>query len=171
MFRIGEHIVYGTNGVCLVRDICPSPFDSRDTRTYYVLKPLHSALAELIYTPTDNDRVSMRRLLTREEAEALFSRMGEIAPLSFPNERQRREIYRSVLATCEPDAYVSIIKTVLQRRQEIAQGSSQRRLPDFEVEYDSVARRNLHTELAFVLELPAEGVESYILDRVSDAVG
>ena len=48
MFKVGDHVVYGTNGVCLVSDITPSPFDKNDRRTYYVLKPLSGASTSLI---------------------------------------------------------------------------------------------------------------------------
>ena len=39
MFSVGDYMIYGINGVCLVEDICASPFDKKDTRSFYMLKP------------------------------------------------------------------------------------------------------------------------------------
>ena len=39
MFKKGETVYYGTAGVCVVSDICRSPFDKNDDRMYYVLAP------------------------------------------------------------------------------------------------------------------------------------
>ncbi len=167
MFQIGDHIVYGTNGVCLVTDICPSPFDKKDVRTYYVLKPVNSAAGVMIFTPVDNEKVAMRPLMSCREIEGLFSRMPAIPQLLIANEKQRRDAYRLAVSDGNPDSYVSVIKTVLERREEFS--GTQRRLPDFEVEYDGMARRHLYTEISVVLGVPLEGMEEYVRQRVEEA--
>ena len=160
MFEIGEHIVYGTNGVCLVTDICPSPFDKRDERMYYVLKPISGPVAAVIYTPVDNDRVPMRRLLSAEQIEGLLSRIPSIPPLSIAVEKTRRDTYRAAMSAADPDVYVSLIKTVLDHRAEIA--ITGRRLPDFEIEYDTLAKRHLYTEISVILGLSMDEMDAYI---------
>ena len=44
MFEIGEHIVYGINGICRVESIGPSPYDKNDTRTFYLLIPVNNPM-------------------------------------------------------------------------------------------------------------------------------
>lgn len=150
MYQIGEYIVYGTNGVCLVTDVGPSPFDKKDTRTYYVLKPISGPVASVIYTPVDNDRIPMRPLMTAQEGQQLLSHICTIEGLAIPNEKLRREAYRAAIITGAPESYVAVIKTIGNRRASFA--GTQRRLPEFEIEYDSIARRHLYTELSLVLE-------------------
>ena len=164
MFKVGDHVVYGTNGVCLISDITPSPFDKRDTRTFYVLKPLSGASTSLIYTPVDNDRVPMRPLLDRREAEALLSDIDRIPCLEVGEERARRMAYRQAIAAAEPRMYIALIKTVDSRRVEFC--GTQRRLPDFEIEYDAVARRHLYTELSVALGRPIKDFEGYMAKSV-----
>ena len=60
MFSVGELMIYGTNGVCRVDEICNSPFDSSDTRLFYKLTPTPDRSNLVIYTPVDNDKVIMR---------------------------------------------------------------------------------------------------------------
>ena len=66
MFNIGDYILYGKNGVCRLTDICSSPFDENDTRTYYKLQTQHGA-SSVIFTPTDT-KIASRKLMTKEEA-------------------------------------------------------------------------------------------------------
>ena len=167
MFKIGEHIVYGTNGVCRVTDVCPSPFDKNDTRTYYTLKPINGPAEAVIYTPVDNDRVPMRSLMSAEEVRGLLLRIPTIPDLPIPTEKARRDAYRAAMIAGSPDSYVSLIKTVWGRRTELS--ASGRRLPEFEMEYDGVARKHLYTELSVVLGLPFEEMEDYIIRHVEGA--
>ena len=164
MFKVGDYVVYGTNGVCLISDVMPSPFDKKDTRTFYVLKPLSGASTSFIYTPVDNDRVLMRPLLGRAEAEALLASIAEIPCLVVGEERARRNVYREAIAAADPTVYVALIKTVDHRRVEFI--GTQRHLPDFEIEYDTVARRHLYTELSVALGRPIAELESYTAKSV-----
>ena len=165
MFKVGDHVVYGTSGVCLISDITLSPFDKRDTRRYYVLKPLSGTSTSFIYTPVDNDRVAMRSLLDRVEAEALLASIPDIPCLEIVEERTRRAAYRQAIAAAEPKVYISLIKTVDSRRVEFM--GTQRRLPDFEIEYDTVARRYLYAELSIALDRPIDEFR----DRLAKSIG
>ena len=164
MFKVGDHVVYGTNGVCLVTEVCSSPFDKRDTRTYYVLKPVSGPAAAVIYTPVDNDRVPMRALLSSEEVGALLSRLTAIPELTIPYEKARREAYRTAIITGDPEAYVAVIKTIGVRRAEFS--GTQRRLPEFEIEYDGIARRHLYTELSLVLGRTPEEIAACVAEQL-----
>ena len=164
MFKVGDHIVYGTNGVCRVIELCSSPVDKNDHRTFYALKPVSGPAESVIYTPVDNDRVPMRSLMSAEEVEGLLLRIPEIPHLPIPTEKARRETYRAAISACCPDSYVSVIKTIWGRRSELS--GLGRRLPEFEIECDGIARRHLYTELSLVLGLPVEEMEGYITERL-----
>ena len=86
MFQVGEYVLYGINGICRVAEIGPSPYDKADTRTFYLLIPVNNPMRSTIYTPVDNDRVPMRRLMTREEIDALIEAIPEIETLTVPVE-------------------------------------------------------------------------------------
>ena len=164
MFKVGDHVVYGTSGVCLISDVTPSPFDKRDPRRYYVLKPLSGASTSCIYTPVDNNRVAMRPLIDRAAAAALLAGISEIPCLTIGEERTRRAAYRQAIAVAEPKTYVALIKTVDSRRVEFF--GTQRHLPDFEIEYDTVARRHLYTELSIALDRPIKDFDACLAKSI-----
>ncbi len=167
MFEIGEYIVYGTNGICRVDDVCASPYDRTDTRTYYLLVPVNNPMSSTIYTPVDNDRVPMRRLMTPEQIEALICTMPGIEELVVPVEKQRRDIYRATINELRPEGYVSIIKTVHRRREQLT--AARKHFPVSDMEYGRLARHLLYSECAHVLGLDEESVEEYIAQRLPKA--
>ena len=74
MFQAGDLLVYGITGVCRVLSIDRRQErvgSTRQERLYYQLKPIYQG--GLIYTPVDNDKVSMRPIISRQEAEDLIS--------------------------------------------------------------------------------------------------
>ena len=77
MFQAGELLVYGSTGVCRVEEITELDHTVRDRgRRYYVLKPLWQD--GVIYAPVDSEKVPMRPVMSREEADTLIDRMPGI---------------------------------------------------------------------------------------------
>ena len=167
MFEIGQHIVYGTSGICRVEGICPSPYDKTDTRTFYLLIPVHNPMGSTIYTPVDNERVPMRRLMTPEEVDTLILAMPGIELVQVPVEKKRREIYRNTIGALRPEGYVSVMKTVERRREELS--AARKHFPVSDMEYGRLAKHLLYSECAHVLGLAEEGVEAYIAERLGVA--
>lgn len=167
MFSIGDYMIYGINGVCHIQDICASPFDKKDTRTFYMLKPLGASAGSVIYTPTDNVQVLMRPLMTRQNAEELIEQMPAIAPLEIPMEKMRRDIYRQAMHSCNPVEYVRLIKTVHARRAEMLQ--QHKRLSETDSDFEKNAKLSLYHELAVVLGVQYAEVEPYLISRLEIA--
>ena len=164
MFQVGEHIVYGVNGICRVAEIGPSPYDPTDTRIFYLLIPVNNPMSSTIYTPVDNDRVPMRRLMTREEIEALIEALPEVELLTVPVEKQRREIYRTVIGQLDPKGYVQVIKTVRRRRAELT--AAHKHFPVTDLEYGRLAQHLLASECAHVMGMSEAEADGLITARL-----
>lgn len=165
MFEIGEYIMYGKSGVCKLDCVCRSPFDEKDTRTYYKLEPIFGT-PSVIYTPVDNDKVAWRSLMKKEEAMELIERMPNIDALTVENEKQRRETYKSAVSELKPEGFVSIIKTVYDRRRTFE--TMRRHITEVDSEYESFSKRALYAELSIVLGVPFDDVESYIAKKIDE---
>ena len=64
MFQENEYVVYGRIGVCMVEGV-----EQEEGQDYYCLRSLHQNCQ--IKTPV-NGTVPIRKVMTREEAEALI---------------------------------------------------------------------------------------------------
>ena len=168
MFEIGECVVYGTNGICRVTDICPSPYDPSDTRSFYLLVPVRNPMSSTIYTPVDNGRVPIRRLMTPEEIDAFILTIPQIEMLAVPVEKQRRELYRNTVGSLCPEGYVSVMKAVEERRERLS--AAHKHVPVSDLEYGRLARHMLYSEISHVLAIAEESVEGYIAEKLGVAV-
>lgn len=160
MFKAGDLMVYGTNGVCRVVNICQSPFDSNDERMFYTLAPLNDNSNLVIYTPVDNDSVVMRELISESMANEVLSEVKNAQIIEIPIEKRRRDVYRDVMQTAEPSQYVRIIKTVFSRRNEFRR--TRRRLPDLDNDFEHTAKNCLYGELSQVLGKTREEISERI---------
>ena len=164
MFEKGEKVYYGTVGVCNVSDICKSPFDKNDERMYYMLEPSDASCGTIIYAPAEGGKVTLRALMTAEEASGLLASLAELEPLTVDNEKHRREEYRNALREGTPLSIARLIKTVYERRENYAK--TQKRISDTDAEFDKTARRALMGELACALSIGADEAEKLITAKL-----
>ena len=165
MFRTGEYIVYGSNGVCEIEAIgTPDIPGTSAERLYYTLRPLYEKKST-IFTPVDNKKIVMRAVLTREEALDLIDEMQDIGFLEVPDEKQREAEYRACILKCDCTELIKLIHTIGRRREErLAQG---KKVTAKDEKYLHMAEDNLYGELAVSLAIEKDQVESFIQERVS----
>ena len=112
MFNKGEYIVHGRKGVCKVEDITHLDIDGADKkRLYYVLIPMKNQDSKVFY-PTDNDKIPMRTIHTKDQVEEIVEHINEIEPIWIDNERQREYKYKEVIGSCDCKQLIGIIKTL-----------------------------------------------------------
>ena len=71
MFSIGEKVMYGGTGVCVVEEITSVKFSaSQPGKPYYLLRPMYQT--GTIQTPADSGKVPIRPVMNRSEAEAVI---------------------------------------------------------------------------------------------------
>ena len=140
MFRKGEYVIYGNNGICCIEEIgVPRDTPLGDSgKEYYTLAPVFSS--GKIYAPLDT-KVFMRPILTKAEAEEL------------------------ILDTHRCEDLVRLIKTVYRKEKRLEENG--KKLAKTEREYSKLAKELLHREFSMALEVPYEDVENYITEKVA----
>lgn len=132
-------------------------------RLYYVLAPV-SQKGGKIFTPVDNEKTPMRRVLTREEATSLIDRIPEIEELWISSEKLRENKYKECMRSGDCREWIRIIKTLYLRNQErSAQG---KKVTATDEKYLHMAEECLYSELEIPLEIPKNQVEQYIVERL-----
>ena len=166
MFEVGEYIVYGVKGVCRIEDITHLDISGADRdRLYYVLVPMGKG--GRIYAPTDSQKITMRRVITREEADQLIEDIPKIELLWVPDDKQREAKYKEALNTCDYRAWVSIVKTLyLRKKERSAQG---KKVTALDERYMRTAENELYSELSLSLEIPKNEMENYIREKIQAA--
>ncbi len=169
MFEIGEYIIYGNTGVCKVGEVTKMKAPgTKDDKLYYSLEPVYDKGCRL-FTPVDNEKVKMRPVLTREEADALIEQIQEIDTLWVKDEKNREQIYKEAIRTCSCVEWVRIIKTLYIRKESrLAAG---KKVTSSDAKYLHMAEDSLYGELSVVMGIPRDEMESYISRRVKESGG
>lgn len=164
MFQVNDYVVYGKYSVCKVVDICTPPFDGVDkTIKYYMLKPM-SEKGSTIYTPVENNKVSMRNIMTKEEAMELIDKFPEMEMISVENEKSRELCYRNSLLKGDCEELFKMIKTLFIRREErLASG---KKMSTTDEKYLRQAEDSLFEELSFAFGWSKEKVKDYFIQKI-----
>ena len=149
MFKVGDLIVYGNTGVCTVEKIGkPELTGVSDDKEYYTLSPYYSRNSR-IFTPCDNDKVVMRPVISKKEAEKLLKEIPKIKLLVITDEKKREERYKETMRTCDCREFVSILKTIYSRKiTRLAEG---KKVTASDERYFNMAEDKLLGELAIAL--------------------
>lgn len=164
MFEVGEYVVYGNKGVCRIDDITHIDISGADKeRLYYVLAPVGDVSGK-IYAPTDNLKTTMRKVISREEADRLIKELPDIEMLWVPDDKQREAKYKEAMQTCDYRAWVSIVKTLhLRMKERTAQG---KKITALDERYMRAAENELYSELSLTLGIPKDSMESYLKEKI-----
>ena len=78
MYEVGDLIVYGRTGICEVTEITTLKMDGvPKDKLYYILRPVREKRGK-VFTPVDNEKIVMRRVISKEEAEDIKKQMEEV---------------------------------------------------------------------------------------------
>ncbi|MCH5260806.1 MAG: CarD family transcriptional regulator [Lachnospiraceae bacterium] len=169
MFEKDQLIMCGGHGVCRVVNITGNPIDKLDkVRKYYVLEPVFEK-GSTVYTPVDNDKVIMRRIMSKKEAEDLVGRITTIETVWIQEEKSREQMYKEAIRTYDCQSLVQIIKTLYLRKQNrLKEG---KKVLSSDEQYLRKAEELLYSEMSLALSIPKEEVEAYIAEAVQSREG
>lgn len=164
MFEKNQLIMCGGHGVCRVVNVTGNPIDRLDkVRKFYVLEPVFEK-ASTVYMPVDNDKVIMRRIMSKGEAEELIDNISQIKTVWIKEEKTREQMYKEAIRTYDCESLVQIIKTLYQRKQSrIKEG---KKVLSSDEQYLRKAEALLYSEMSLALDIPKEEVQGYISDAV-----
>ena len=164
MFEKGEYVVYGTKGICVVREVTTLQLDGTNKdRLYYMLCPLGQKDSK-IFVPVDSNKIRMRRVISREEAGNLIRRIPDIQEITLENEKLREETYKQCLRSCDCSELVRVIKTLYVRmNQRTAEG---KKVTATDERYFRMAEDSLYSELSLALDIPKDDMEKYIASQI-----
>lgn len=168
VYKIGDLIVYGSEGVCRVDQVghLDNPrFDK--TKEYYTLLPLYHE--GTVYTPVDTS-VSIRPVISKAEAETMINGLSDLAPEIFEtrNLRELEDHYKNQLRTHRCSDLFCLIRSIRLKRHKLT--ASGKKLGVIDERYMKRAEDMLHGELAVALSIPKDSVAEYIACRVKDEI-
>ena len=164
MFKVNDVVVYGTQGVCEIVGIEEQKIGG-EIKKYFVLKP-KSDKGATCYVPTWNEKAwsKMRKVMTKEDVDALIDSMPNQKPIWIENENERKEAFKKILASGDHIAIISMVQSIfLHKQQREAEG---KRLHMSDEYFMKDAEQLLYHEWQYVLNVDKDGLMSYIFARI-----
>ena len=167
MFDVGDFVIYGNSGVCKIKEIGPMKMPGAvKGKLYYTMVPCYIRDSE-IFTPVDNERVVMRKVMSKEEAEDFIDSISDIEKLEIIEEKKRELEYKQAVLKCDPRVLVELIKTIQERMDyRISVG---KKVTASDAKYFHIAQDSLCGELAISLDMEKDKVKDYLEDRMEIA--
>ena len=143
MFQPGELLVYGTTGVCRVEGV--------------------------IYAPVDSQKVPIRPVISRQEAENLIDLIPSIQAETChaPTLQALAQHYQSAVCSHDCRELLELMMSIYAKQRQAE--AQKRRLGMVDERYMKQAERLLYGELSAALGIPFEEVQPYIARRVEEA--
>lgn len=169
MFQPGELVVYGSTGVCRVEAIeQPNKTGPDRHRNYYRLKPLYQD--GVIFTPVDNTKVSVRPVISREEAERLIALIPSIQAEAYraPTLQALAQHYQTAVQSHSCQELIELMMSIYAKQKQAE--AQKRRLGMVDERFMKQAERLLYGEFAVALGLSSpDEVQPYIAQQVDHA--
>ena len=164
MFEINDVVIYGTQGVCKIVGIEEQKIDG-ESKTYFVLKPMDDRGATC-YVPTWNNKAlaKIRKVMTKQDVDALIDSIPSRTPTWIANEKERKEVYKNILASGDHASIISMVQALyLRKKEREAEG---KRLHMSDEYFMKDAEQLLYNEWQYVLNVDKPELMAYILERI-----
>lgn len=161
MFEKGDYVICGNNGICSVSDVTTLNISGVDkNRKYFLLKPVYQS-GSTIYIPVDTAGQSLRRALTKQEADLLIASIPDIPLIPLADEKTLERTYKEYMheGTCE--SLVKLIKTIYLRKEKRIQKGA--KVTAVDSRYFKLAEDFLYGELSVSLGLSRDQVKDHII--------
>lgn len=164
MIGIGDRVVYGSHGVCLVVELEERRIDRKNV-TYLVLEPVGQEGSRYL-VPTHNE-AAMKKLspiLSRQELEDLLESPETRADSWIADENRRKQTYRELIGSGDRKKLVAMVRTLYHHKETLASQGKRCHLCDDNFLRD--AERLLANEAAVVLDTDPEQARAYLREKL-----
>lgn len=161
MYKIGDTVLYGSNGVCEIAEITIKQI-GREKIEYYVLKPVCNS-ASTLFVPTGNETLvgKMRYILNQEEVKNIIENIGEV-PDWISDKVERINICKEIIASGDLQKLVNLVR--LLRFHEKAQMKRGKHLQMADERILKEVEKMVSDEISIVMNIERSSVIPMILE-------
>lgn len=164
MYQIGDKVVYGVHGVCVVVDHEQKTID-RKTVTYLILEPLGQEKARFM-VPTHNTvaMAKLRPMLSADEMAQLISSQEVRTNVWIREENLRKQSYRDLISCGDRLRLMQMVHTLYLHKAE--QHAAGRKVHLCDENFLRDAEKLLVGEVGIVLNMDQEQARAYIRNQL-----
>ena len=164
MYKTGDTVIYGTQGVCRIEGVQTKRIRGEYV-DYLVLRPVYDKNST-VFVPKNNEKLlsKMRDILSADEIYRIIKELPEEDPVWIEDDNIRKARYQEIIDEGDRSRIMRIIKTLYSHRKK--QEEKGRRLHQADEYILKQAEKLLHNEFALVLDISPEEVVPFIMKQV-----
>jgi CarD family transcriptional regulator len=165
MYQVGDFVFYGNMGVCKVENISVQRLQGVDeNQLYYTLSPLYEKC--VVYTPVTNNKVFMRSIISKDEAEKLIDKIPTIRARAYHSKaiKDLTRHYEDSMKSYDCADLIELTMSIYAKKVEVQE--QKRKLGSVDEKFMKRAEDLLHGELSVALGIGKEDVAGYIAAKV-----
>lgn len=161
MYNVGDQVVYGIHGVCIVKAFEERKVDHKNA-SYLVLEPVEQEGATYL-VPAGNPAAmaKLRPIITRQELDDMLRSDSVREDRWIPDENQRKQLYRELIVSGDRAALLQMVGTL--HRHKASQIAAGRKFHLCDENFLRDAQRLLNGELSLVLGIEQQEVAAYVV--------
>lgn len=165
MLGIGDCVVYGSHGLCRVRDILvPSFLERGKEKEYYQMESAVDS-GSVLYVPVDGADDKIRDVISPEEAEDLIIDIEYTRELELPEGKKAEPVIMGVIKRNLADEMISLVKSL--RKIKAIRESEGKKFAALNEKYLNMAEKLLYTEMAFSLKSDKDEIKRKVINELS----
>ena len=160
MFSVGQNVLYGTNGVCVVEDITEKKV-GKVSMEYYVLKPLASDSSTL-FVPTHNEELvkRIREVLNKDSINSILANLPDIGEWN-ENKQERSDDFKSIIVDGDCVELIRMIRLIHAHSNDLAENGRHLHMSD--ERFLKEAEKMVSEEISLVLDVDRDAALELIL--------
>jgi len=166
MYQIGDKVIYGMHGVCMVADLEKRIVDKKEV-IYLALEPAGQSGSRFL-VPTHNAAAmaKVRPVLSAEELENLLSSDAVREDAWVRDEGQRKQLYRELISSCDRQRLLQMISSLYRYRK--TQTAAGKKFHMCDENFLRDAEKILSGEIASTLEIPSAEALKYLRNKLKE---
>lgn len=163
MYKPGDTILYGREGVCRINKIVTRKINNED-RQYYQLSPLDNHITILVPINHEQTYAKIRPILSKNDTNQLIKTMADIETIWINDKNVRKQKYNDIVNKGDHLQLVKLIKTLyLNKQEQIKKGKK------FHIQDQNIlenALNILYDEISVTLNIKRNQVLPFILSII-----
>ena len=166
MFQVGDKVVYGIHGVCVIVDQEERVIDRKKV-TYLVLEPVGQEGSRYL-VPTHNAAAmaKLKCMLSKEQLETLIQSESVQADCWIKDENQRKQAYRELISSGDREKLMQMVRTLY--RHKAAQSAAGKKCHLCDENFLRDAEKLLISEISIVMCMGADETKQYIRHKLKE---
>ena len=165
MLNVGDCVIYGSHGLCKVRDILvPAFLEKGNEKQYYMMVSAVDA-GSVIYVPVEGAEDKVRDVMSADDAEELICEIEDVDELDLPDGKKAEPEITGIIKRNIADEMMSLVKSLHKiKAMREAEGKKFAALNE---KYLNMAEKLLYTEMAFSLKTEKETIKNRVIEVLS----